>query len=152
MIETIKNNYNPYILPIQLRLADTDSLGHLSNVSYVEYIETARTEWHTFIKNKRTALDGGWDWILGEIKIKFRKEGYLSDILNILMWCSRIGSKSWDFSYAIINGKNEIIAIAQTTQIAFNYSENTSMLIPNEIKEDLETRYGKPWDEFELSK
>ncbi|MFQ5583336.1 MAG: acyl-CoA thioesterase, partial [Calditrichia bacterium] len=44
----------------------------------------------------------GWDWILGEIRIKFRKEGRLADRLSILMWCSRIGSKSWDFSYAIV--------------------------------------------------
>ncbi|MHA2030473.1 MAG: acyl-CoA thioesterase [Candidatus Kariarchaeaceae archaeon] len=148
MIADIKKNYNPYKLQIQLRLRDTDSLGHLSNVSYIEYLETARTEWHTYTKNTRTVLDDGWDWILGEIRLKFKKEGYLSDKLNILMWCSRVGSKSWDFSYAIINGNDDIIAIAQTTQIAFNYSENTSQLIPDDILKDLKSRNGKSWEEL----
>ncbi|MFV2015156.1 MAG: acyl-CoA thioesterase [Candidatus Heimdallarchaeota archaeon] len=148
MMKEIKGKYNPYILEIQLRLADTDSLGHLSNVAYIEFLETARTEWHASTKNGRGALDGGWDWILGEIRIKFKKEGRLSDKLTVYMWSSRIGTKSWNFSYAIINEKEEIIVIAQTSQISFNYAEGKSQLIPEEIALDLKNRSGVAWSEL----
>lgn len=146
--QEIMKNYNPFVLPIQLRLRDTDSLGHLSNVSYIEYIETARTEWHAHCKKDRSALNDGWDWILGEIKIKFKKEGCLSDTLEVLMWCSRIGKKSWDFSYAFVNEIDAIIAIAQTTQIAYNYSSSESQTISSEILVDLESRKGRAWEEI----
>ncbi|OLS16985.1 MAG: hypothetical protein HeimC2_45630 [Candidatus Heimdallarchaeota archaeon LC_2] len=43
--QDIQNNHNPFILNVQLRLADTDNLGHLNNVAYIEFLETARTEW-----------------------------------------------------------------------------------------------------------
>ena len=73
MITKIKEKYNPFVLELQLRLRDTDSLGHLSNVSYIEFLETARTEWQVYTKRDRKVLNDGWDWILGEIKIKFKR-------------------------------------------------------------------------------
>ncbi|MCE7737455.1 MAG: acyl-CoA thioesterase [Candidatus Heimdallarchaeota archaeon] len=150
MINDIKEKYNPFVLDIQLRLADTDSLGHLSNVAYIEFLETARTEWHAYTKKQRGVLDNGWDWILGEIRIKFKKEGYLSDKLEVLMWCSRIGTKSWNFSYAMINDKSEIIAIAQTTQISYNYVANKSQTIPDDVLQDLQSRQGNSWEEINI--
>lgn len=148
MTKEIKENYNAFVLDIQLRLADTDSLGHLSNVAYIEFLETARTEWHAYTKKQRGVLNNGWDWILGEIRIKFKKEGYLSDKLTVLMWCSRIGTKSWNFSYAMINDKSEIIAIAQTSQISYDYAGNKSQLIPEDVLQDLQSRMGNSWEEI----
>ena len=124
-----------------MRLADTDNLGHINNISYIAYLETIRTEWYSKLKNSRTYLDGdGWDWILGEINIRFMKEVNLSDNIKVLMWVSRIGSKSWDFEYVIVNQKNEIVTRATTTQIAFDYNAKRSQTIPDMIRLDLEQR------------
>lgn len=141
--EEICNDYNPFILDVQLRLADTDSLGHLNNVAYIEFLETARTEWHAHVKQGRAYLDSGkWDWILGELRIRFMKEGYLSDKLKVLMWCSRIGGKSWDFSYIMVNESEETVVIAQTSHVAYNYSKLESIAIPDDIRKDLTNRSG----------
>ncbi len=145
-IITSKKIQNPFILKLQTRLADTDNLGHLNNVAYIEFLETARTEWYAHVKGDRVSLDSsGWDWILGGIQIKFIKEACLSDLITVRMWCSRIGSKSWDFSYAIMNQKDELISQALTSQIGFNYEEKRSKMIPEDILEDLRSRPGDAW-------
>ncbi|MHA2250047.1 MAG: acyl-CoA thioesterase [Candidatus Kariarchaeaceae archaeon] len=142
----MKKLLNPFVLKLQTRLADTDNLGHLNNVAYIEFLETARTEWFASVTGDRRSLDSsGWEWILGAIEIKFVKEACLSDILSVYMWCSRIGTKSWDFSYAIINQKNELIAQAKTSQVGFDYETKASMFISTRILDDLNSRSGKPW-------
>ncbi|OLS16983.1 MAG: 1,4-dihydroxy-2-naphthoyl-CoA hydrolase [Candidatus Heimdallarchaeota archaeon LC_2] len=147
--QDIQNNHNPFILNVQLRLADTDNLGHLNNVAYIEFLETARTEWHAHVKESREFLDNGkWDWILGEIRIRFMKEAYLSDKLVVIMWCSRIGRKSWDFSYMMVNENEDVVVIAQTSHIAYDYGNLKSKPLPNDILKDLTLRKGDRFSEF----
>ncbi|MHA2168937.1 MAG: acyl-CoA thioesterase [Candidatus Kariarchaeaceae archaeon] len=137
---------NPFVLKIQSRLADTDNLGHLNNVAYIEFLETARTEWYAQVSGSRKSLDStGWEWILGSIQIKFVKEVYLSDQLTVYMWCSRIGTKSFEFSYALINQKDELVSQAQTTQIGYDFDTNTSRTISQKTLDDLRSRLGNPW-------
>ncbi len=148
-VEEIKKEYNSFDLKIQMRLADTDNVGHLNNAAYIKFIETVRTEWQAFVMNGREFLNSGkWGWILGEIRIKFKKEAYLSDEIIVMMWSSKIGNKSWEFSYVLTNSKDDIIAIAQTSHVAYDYNNRKSILIPTNIKSDLEKRVGDRWDEL----
>ncbi|MHA2089523.1 MAG: acyl-CoA thioesterase [Candidatus Kariarchaeaceae archaeon] len=137
---------NPFILEIQSRLADTDNLGHLNNVAYIEFLETARTEWHAHVSGSRKSLDSrGWEWILGSLQIKFMKEVCLSDQITVYMWCSRIGTKSFEFSYALLNQKDELVSTAQTTQVGFDFETNTSRTVSQKTLDDLRSRLGNPW-------
>ena len=134
-------SFNPFKTAIQMRLADTDSLGHVNNAAFVKFLEYARTEWHVHVKGSRESLDN-WDWILGSISIRFLKQAKLSDSLIVYLWSSKIGNKSWEFSYAIVNQKEEIISIATSTQIGFDYGSQATIPIPADIKIDLQKRRG----------
>ena len=136
---------NPYIYEIQVRFNDTDGLGHLNNAIYVTYMELARTYWH--YENIGLESAQSFNWILGSVSVRFIQEGQLTDKIRVYMWVSRIGSKSWDFSYAIVAG-DQIIAKATSTQIGFNYQEKKSVEISLLILEDLKNRCGKPWKDF----
>ena len=135
------DDVDTFDLPIQLRLADTDELGHINNAAFIKFLETARTEWQIAIKGSRSAVSD-WDWILGRISIRFAKQARLADTLTVKMWCSRIGSKSWDFGYMMVNQNGEEVAQAQTTQIAYDDETRNSKLIPKTIRADLESRVG----------
>jgi len=142
------NVENPFKLKIQLRLADTDNLGHINNAAFVLYMETARTEWHAHVRKKRALEVTDWDWILGGIYLRFVKELFLSDELYVYLWCSNVGNKSWDFAYAIVNQREELIAKAKTTQISFDYAAHKSAIIASDILGDLNSRKGDAWDDL----
>ncbi len=124
-----------------MRLADTDSLGHVNNAAFIKFLEFARTEWHVHVKGSRESLNH-WDWILGGVSIRFLKQAKLSDSLTVYLWNSKIGNKSWEFSYIITNQNNEIVSIATSSQIGFDYVLQTTIPIPSDIRSDLEKRKG----------
>ncbi len=134
-------SFNPFKTSIQMRLADTDSLGHVNNAAFVKFLEYARTEWHVHVKGSRESLNN-WDWILGSVSIRFIKQAKLSDSLIVYLWSSKIGNKSWEFSYTIVNQNEEIVSIATSTQIGFDYDLQVTIPIPTDIRLDLEKRKG----------
>ncbi len=140
------NVNNPFIYEVQLRFCDLDGLGHINNAIYVTYMELARTYWQKEIKSSLESFD----WILGSIHVRFIKEALITDAIRIFMWVSRIGTKSWDFTYAFINQKDEIIAKAASTQIGFDYKLKKSAEISEDIVADINRRVGVAWKEFDF--
>ncbi len=141
------NISNPYVTKIQTRFCDTDSLGHINNASYVSYLELARTYWQIDL-DKKYKKNLSFEWILGTLKLKFVNEGFLSDILTIYMWVSKISKslKTWDFCYAIFNQDEKLVLMAESTQIGYDYKNKSSMKIPQYILDDLITRNGESWN------
>ena len=137
---------NPYIYEVQLRFCDLDGLGHINNAIYVTYMELARTYWQKEIKESLESFD----WILGSIHVRFIKEALITDKIRIFMWVSRIGTKSWDFTYAIVNQNDEIIAKSASTQIGFDYKLKRSAEISEDIITDINGRLGAAWKEFDF--
>lgn len=121
-----------YQVPIQIRFRDTDMLGHVNNAVYLSYIEIVRLE---FFKNILAPID--WSkqaFILARAEVDFRIPALINDDLAAELWVSRIGSKSFDFSYQIVkatpDGKVEVAA-AVTVMVAFDYETQKSIeLIP----------------------
>lgn len=140
------NVNNPFVYEVQLRFCDLDGLGHINNAIYVTYMELARTYWQKEIKESLESFD----WILGSIHVRYIKEARITDDIRIFMWVSRIGTKSWDFSYAFVNQKDDIFAKAKSTQIGFNYELKQSAAISEDIIKDINGRLGAPWKEFDF--
>ena len=140
------NVNNPFIYQVQIRFCDLDGLGHINNAIYVTYMELARTYWQKEIKESLESFD----WILGSVHVRYVKEALITDDIRIFMWVSRIGVKSWDFSYAIVNQNDEIVAKAKSTQIGYDYDLKQSTAISKDIVDDINGRLGAPWKEFDF--
>lgn len=140
------NVKNPFVYEVQLRFCDLDGLGHINNAIYVTYMELARTYWQKEIKESLESFD----WILGSIHVRYIKEARITDDIRIFMWVSRIGTKSWDFTYAVINQNDEVVAKAASTQIGYNYELKQSSIISQDIIDDIKSRQGNPWKEFDF--
>jgi acyl-CoA thioester hydrolase len=74
--------------PIQMRFADTDALGHINNVSYIAYSETARLAFLRVLGGPVRSL------ILAHIAVDFRKQVIFGEDVVIQSWVERIGSTS----------------------------------------------------------
>ena len=135
---------SPYKLkfPIQIRFSDFDSLGHANNAAYLTYLEEARIKYFSEVITKSEV-----DWrqdgiILARMEIDFRKPitGYNDYFVYIR--CSRIGNKSFDFSYVITreqNGTIEIMAEAKSVMVCFDYKKNETILMREDWRNKVKT-------------
>ncbi len=129
------------LTPIQIRFADVDKLGHVNNAVYLSYIELARLDFF-----KAVAGNINWDTegiILARVEIDYKIPVLLEDKLYVKTWCSRLGTKSFDLMYSIItknNGEEIEKAKAVSVLVCFNYSEQKSMLMPEQWRKWLENK------------
>jgi acyl-CoA thioester hydrolase len=87
-----------------------------------------------------------WDWnvdgiILANANINYIKSLHFLNDASVYVRCIKFGNKSFDLEY-VIAGPNEqgeviIYTQAQTTLVMFDYKSNTSIIIPEHLKDKL---------------
>jgi len=104
----------------QVRFRDCDSLGHVNNAVYLTYLEEARVD----LRN-----EFGFDWtqmILARCEIDFRDQVSVGEVVEVTMWPTRVGNKSFDLAYELKVG-DRIVAEAKTVLVAFDYERGESV-------------------------
>ena len=123
---------------IQTRWSDMDELHHINNAVYLSYLEDAR--------GRYLHVAAQWDWnidgiILANANINYLKSLHFLNEASVYVRCLKFGNKSFDLEYVIAGiGKNDEVTLytqAQTTQVMFDYKANTSIVIPQHLKDRL---------------
>lgn len=126
-------------MPIYVRWSDLDEVGHVNNAVYLTYIEQNRI--HYFEESVQ------WDWkkvgiILANVNINYVRPLFYPENTFVYMRINKIGTKSLETEHIIVvekDGKTELVSRATTVLVTYDYQANTSMTIPKEIREKLET-------------
>jgi acyl-CoA thioester hydrolase len=129
-------------MPLEMRWSDCDMLGHVNNAVYLTYGEQART---FYCEN----LD--WDWmahgiILAKVELNFRKPLLLKDKPFVYSRTTRMGNKSFDMDYVIVDEKSdthEIVADMKATLVMLNYKTGITFPIPKEVRDKIAAFEGK---------
>jgi len=116
--------------PIEVRYADIDVLQHVNNATYFTYMETARLQYFVQVL--------GWkgDWsalgvIIAQSACEYKLPLVYGDSVQVHMRTSRLGTKSFDFQYALVRGPDgAIAAVGSSVQVAYSYEQGASILIP----------------------
>ena len=104
----------------RVRFRDCDSLGHVNNAVYLTYLEEARVD----LRN-----EFGFDWtqmILARCEIDFRDQVSVGEVVEVTMWPTRVGNKSFDLAYELKVG-DRLVAEAKTVLVAFDYERGESV-------------------------
>ena len=104
----------------RVRFRDCDSLGHVNNAVYLTYLEEARVD----LRN-----EFGFDWtqmILARCEIDFRDQVSVGEVVEVTMWPTRVGNKSFDLAYELKVG-DRLVAEAMTVLVAFDYERGESV-------------------------
>ncbi|MFN3875332.1 MAG: acyl-CoA thioesterase [Flavobacteriales bacterium] len=126
--------------PIQIRFADLDMAHHAHNGVYLHWFELAR------MALLERFIPKGHDWrrqglILARNEVDYRMPVNLRDEVRAEAWCSAIGTKSFDLSYAIVrlkDGRREVCAEGRSVMVCFDYERQASTTVPAEWREALE--------------
>ncbi len=128
-------------VPIQVRFADTDALGHVNNAAYLQYLEIARVEWL-----KRCLGETGSDRygvIVARIEIDYRSPVKMGETIAAGIRVTRLGGASFDMEYLIEEtGSGRLVAQAKSVLVRFDYGENRVKRLSEEFVEKVRSYDG----------
>lgn len=123
----------------EIRFSDIDAMGHVNNAVYLTYFEQARM--HYFRE-----LIGRWDWrkhgvIVAHNEVDYKRPIFLSDKVEIHVFCQAMGTKSLTMSYKVLvkqkDGDVEACTGA-TVLVCFDHETQKTCPVPEEWKAPLQ--------------
>ena len=117
---------------VEVRFADVDMFGHVNNAKYLTYIESARVAYYTAVTGLTDPREFGMT--VASARIDFLKPIFYGQTVNVYTRIGRIGNKSWTLDHELRDAANdEVMAVAQTVNVYYDYKSGKSMPIPPEI-------------------
>ena len=115
-------------------------MGHVNNANHITYFEIARVKYFNDVVGEEV------DWsrqgiILAKIQIEYKEPVLFRDDLFVYTTCSRIGTKSFDFSYSIVkikDGKEIELSKGFSVQVCYDYAEKRTINMPEGWKRKVE--------------
>ena len=122
-------------LEIAVRFRDLDAMNHVNNAVFFTYFEEGRKTFFYGFGDKDP-----FSFILGSVSCRYLKPITLDSKICLEMWVSKIGGKSFDLSYRIVDQRDStiIFATGQSTQVSYDYSRNASVEISGAQRKKLE--------------
>ena len=118
----------------QVRFRDLDPMGHVNNAVFLTYIEEARAALLAEV-GAATGLED-MNMIVARVEIDFRAPVRFGQEVEISVHASRFGTKSFDLDYEL-RVEGELVAVAKSVQVAYDYSRREPVPLPAEWREKL---------------
>ncbi|MBM08702.1 MAG: hypothetical protein CMF69_03890 [Magnetovibrio sp.] len=129
------NSFN-FWTPVTIRFSDQDELGHINNCSYLAYVEAGRV---AFLGGLLHPVNHeGIDLILAHISVDYLKEGHYPGTIEVGSRILGLGNKSMTTGYGLFIN-NECKATAKCVNIYFRPKTRETIVIPPDIRSQLET-------------
>jgi acyl-CoA thioester hydrolase len=124
---------------LQPRYADYDTKGHVNNAVYLVYFEIARARaWLEVVQG-----DTDFPFILAEATVRYASPAMLGDPLDVEVTTSELRTRSWTWSYRILDPRDErLVAEGRTVQVMFDYAARQAVAIPEDLRARLDRMRG----------
>jgi acyl-CoA thioester hydrolase len=123
-------------ITVEVPYADIDAMGHLNNVAYLKYLETARQKYWLAMQESSDFWDV--DFVVVHSEIDYRSSVSMGEILEIAIRVTRMGASSFDFAYVVRRPNGELVAEAKTTQVSFDWKSRTKKPLSAERRRQIE--------------
>lgn len=117
-----------YTHRLTVRFSDCDLYAHVNNAVYLTYFEEARG---FFWRELQGAAFTGFDFIIAENLVTYLAPAKVGDRLAIEVRVTRIGSKSWDLGYAILDeATGKPVARGRSVQVMYDHVTGATVPMP----------------------
>lgn len=126
----------PYTQAVPIRFRDIDALDHVNHAVTLTYAETVRCDYFQSIGYPSMA---SLPFIIASAHVEYKAPILKSDPVELVMWTSRIGTKSWTFTYQVRNvATGKVYAEIETVQVGFDYAKQATVALSAELRAKLE--------------
>jgi acyl-CoA thioester hydrolase len=115
---------------VEVRLSDTDAMGHVNNARYLTYVEIARVAYYERVTGNALPIGvhGAEEgMILAEVRVTFRAPAFYGETLAVETRVTRIGRSSFTMEHRISApesryGARCLVAVADSVLVAYDYA------------------------------
>jgi acyl-CoA thioester hydrolase len=138
MLEEFRN-----IQRFRVSFRDIDMMQHVNHTAYVRWAEAQRSDY--FIENFGDVVNGERGMILVRIEFVYERQITLRENVAIGCRVSRVGTRSFDFSYEIWSEDAAVrCATGVTTMVAYDYPSNRSIPVPTAWRDAIRNYEAQP--------
>lgn len=125
--------------PVTIRYSDEDGMGHVNNVAFAAYVETART---MFLKDLSDRFPGPTvDFVLVRVAIDYLHEVFYPGTVEVGARVLRAGTKSLVSGYGVFF-QDRCVATAECVNVCFDADARASVPLPDAVRQDLLAQIG----------
>ena len=128
----------PHSIKRQVFLYETDAFGHTNNVTFFQYMESARFELMKELRLFDPANILSCNFILAHAECDYRQISRYNDTLVIYSRVSRIKTSSFAIENLIVNEKTgNVVATGKVVLVSFNHKKNRTTPLSQKVKKAL---------------
>jgi acyl-CoA thioester hydrolase len=136
---------------VEVRLSDTDAMGHVNNARYLTYTEIARVDYYERVVGRPLPLGvhGAEEgMILADIRVAYRSPAFFGETLAVETRTERIGNTSLTQVHRITApesryGPARLVAVAEAVLVSYDYAAERPIPVPAEWRAAMEAYEGR---------
>jgi acyl-CoA thioester hydrolase len=137
--------------PVEVRLADTDAMGHVNNARYLTYVEIARVAYYEQVTGNALPIGthGAEEgMILAEIRMTYRSPAFYGETITVESRVDRIGRTSFGMVHRMTApesryGPARLVAVADSVLVSYDYPGERPIPVPDDWRTAMEAFEGR---------
>jgi len=123
-------------IEIPIAWGEMDALGHVNNVVFFRYIESARIDFLRKSGSHALRDETGIGFILQFVEMRFRQPLVFPDTVRVDTKLVSIEDDRFTLAHAVVRKKtNDIAAIGRGTIVTFDYAKGVKVPVPGAIRD-----------------
>lgn len=140
--DTPEHNQFTHFTQVQSVWGDMDALGHVNNVLYFRYGETARLDYMNRLAELVPGLsESMWSdsgMILAEVNCRFLRQLHAPATLAVGTRVAKMGNKTLHYESALyVEGSKDAVAIIDAVVVWFDYQAQKAIPVPDQVREGI---------------
>jgi acyl-CoA thioester hydrolase len=125
-----------YSMVQRVRFGDMDPLGHLNNVEFLRFFETARIDYVHGLAGQDPGKREQFGFIFAECHINYRAEAFFGDDVRTYVWVSELKRSAMRVDFEmIVDADGRKVADGYGWLVGYDYAEGQSRPLPDELRE-----------------
>lgn len=126
----------PVVVEVPVAWGEMDAYGHVNNIVYFRYFETARMAYFDRLQSPDFLSRNPLGPILASTSCRFRAPLSFPDQVSVGARIARVDEDRFVMFYAVYSHKHQKIAAeGEGTIVCFDYQENRKAPLPKKLKE-----------------
>lgn len=129
----------PVIFTLPIQWGDQDAFGHVNNVVYFRWFESARVEYFHRAGLGEMMSGRGIGPILASIKCDYRRQLSYPDTLHVTASVTHIGRTSLKMSHLAYSERQQAVAAqGESVIVVFDYATQRPIAVPDDVRAGIE--------------
>ena len=128
---------NSLSLKLRIDWSELDYFGHVNNISYFKYVQSARVFYMEHIGLTQSYHDQGFGPILASCTCDFKQPLFYPGNVTIFACADMIKHTSFRIRYRLIDDQGNIVAEAQDIMVMFDFKQNKKIAISDQLRETI---------------